>query len=100
MQLLRFALMPWIVRFEQALSDLLPRGQVARFNVDAFLRPATLDRYQAHKIGIDAGFLTVDDVRKIEDLEPLEGEELDEGPLEIDDEETVGDMQETEEEYL
>jgi len=101
MQLLRFALMPWIVRFEQALSDLLPRGQVARFNVDAFLRPATLDRYQAHKIGIDAGFLTVDDVRRLEDLEPLEGEELDEGPLEMEnDDEGVEDIEETEEEYL
>ena len=101
MQLLRFALVPWIVRFEQAFSDLLPRGQVARFNVDAFLRPATLDRYQAHKIGIDAGFLTVDDVRRLEDLEPLEGEELDEGPLEMEnDDEGVEDMEEPEEEYL
>lgn len=100
MQLLRFALMPWIVRFEQAFSDLLPRGQVAKFNVDAFLRPATLDRYQAHKIGIESGFLTIDDVRRIEDLEPLEGEELDEGPLELDDMETVDDMEEIEGEYL
>jgi len=100
MQLLRFALMPWIVRFEQAFSDLLPRGQVAKFNVDAFLRPATLDRYQAHKIGIESGFLTIDDVRRIEDLEPLEGEEIDEGPLELDDMETVDDMEEIEGEYL
>ena len=100
MQLLRFALMPWIVRFEQAFSDLLPRGQVAKFNVDAFLRPATLDRYQAHKIGIESGFLTIDDVRRIEDLEPLEGEEIDEGPLELDDMESVDDMEEIEGEYL
>ena len=98
MQLLRFALMPWIVRFEQAFSDLLPRGQVAKFNVDAFLRPDTLTRYQAHEIGLRAGFLTVDDVRKLEDLEPLEGAELDAGPLEQDP--MAVDMTDTEEEYL
>jgi len=86
LQLLRHSLMPWIIRFEQAFSDLLPRGQVAKFNLDAFLRADTFTRYQAHEIGLRAGFLTVDDVRKLEDLEPLEGEQADEGPLEIDDE--------------
>ncbi len=100
MQLLRFALMPWIIRFEQAFSDLLPRGQVAKFNVDAFLRPDTLTRYQAHEIGLRSGFLTVDDVRKIEDLEPLEGEQADEGPLEIDESDVEEYEDDTEEEIL
>ncbi len=101
MQLLRFALMPWIVRFEQAFSDLLPRGQVAKFNVDAFLRADTLTRYQAHAIGLTSGFLTVDDVRKIEDLEPLEGQQADEGPLEIDEQDDVEEYaDDTEEEIL
>lgn len=98
LQLLRFALFPWMIRFEQAFSDLLPRGQVAKFNVDAFLRADTLTRYQAHEIGLRSGFLTVDDVRKIEDLEPLEGAELDEGPLEVNDENVEEYEDETEEE--
>jgi HK97 family phage portal protein len=101
LQLLRHSLMPWIIRFEQAFSDLLPRGQVAKFNLDAFLRADTLTRYQAHEIGLRAGFLTVDDVRKLEDLEPLEGEEEDSGPLEIDDMENVEEYEDdTEEEIL
>ena len=101
LQLLRHSLMPWIIRFEQAFSDLLPRGQVAKFNLDAFLRADTLTRYQAHEIGLRAGFLTVDDVRKLEDLEPLEGEEEDSGPLEIDDESDVEEYEDdTEEEIL
>lgn len=82
-QLLRFSLAPWMIRFEQAFSDLLPRGQVAKFNVDAFLRTDTLTRYQAHKIGIDAGFLTTDEVRNLEDLTPLDETDLDAGILEI-----------------
>lgn len=100
LQLLRHSLMPWIIRFEQAFSDLLPRGQVAKFNLDAFLRADTLTRYQAHEIGLRAGFLTVDDVRKLEDLEPLEGEQADEGPLEIDDESVEEYEDDTEEEIL
>lgn len=83
-QLLRFSLAPWMIRFEQAFSDLLPRGQVAKFNVDAFLRTDTLTRYQAHKIGIDAGFLTAEEARALEDLQPLEQTQLDAGVLEID----------------
>jgi phage portal protein BeeE len=67
MQLIRWSLTPWLTRVEQAMSDLLPRGQYAKFNLDSLLRGDTLSRYQAHKIGIDAGFLTVDEVRHIED---------------------------------
>ena len=67
MQLIRWSLTPWLTRVEQAMSDLLPRGQYAKFNLDSLLRGDTLSRYQAHKIGIDAGFLSVDEVRQIED---------------------------------
>lgn len=67
MQLIRWSLTPWLTRVEQAMSDLLPRGQYAKFNLDSLLRGDTNSRYQAHKIGIEAGFLTVDEVRQIED---------------------------------
>ena len=42
-----------------------------RFNVDGFLRPDTTTRYAAHKVAIEAGFLTIDEVRAIEGLNPL-----------------------------
>ena len=64
-------LMPVISKFEQHLSALLPAGVELRFNMDAYLRPDTKTRYEAHTIGLDAGFLTVDEVRRIEDLPPL-----------------------------
>lgn len=53
---------------ESAFTALLPHGQEARFNLDAFLRPSTKERYEAHKIGIEAGFLTTDEVREMENL--------------------------------
>ena len=67
----RFTLRPWIVRLEEGLSDLLPRGQRATFNLDGLLRASTLDRYNAHKVALDAGFMTVAEVRELEGLPPL-----------------------------
>jgi hypothetical protein len=40
-------------------------------NVDALLRPDTKSRYDAHKVALDAGFLTVDEVREFENREPF-----------------------------
>lgn len=64
----RFTLRPLAVKIEQALSTLLPRGQRALFNMDALLRAATLERYQAHEIALRAGFMTVDEVRALEGM--------------------------------
>jgi HK97 family phage portal protein len=71
LQLVRWSLMPWIQRIEQRFTDYLPRGQYAKMNVDALLRPDTKSRYEAHKIALDAGFLTLDEVRELENREPL-----------------------------
>lgn len=64
----RYTLMGYVREIEEALTAVLPRGQTARLNVDALLRTDTLTRYQAHKIGLDSGFLDVDDVREMEHL--------------------------------
>jgi HK97 family phage portal protein len=66
-------LMPWLVRLEQAFSAVLPAGQSLSFNVNARMRVKTSERYQAYRTGIEAGFLTVDEVRALEDREPLPG---------------------------
>lgn len=69
--LVKFSLRPHLVRFEQALSQHLPRGTWAEANLDALLRADTLTRYQAHAIGLDKGFLTLDEVREMERRPPL-----------------------------
>lgn len=61
-------LQQYIVRISQALTDLLPRGQRAEFNMTGFLRPNVLNRYQSYAIGLDKRFLTVDEVRESEGL--------------------------------
>lgn len=67
----RFSLMGYLREIEEALSVTLPRGQDARFSIETLLRTDTKTRYEAHKVGIDAGFLTVDEVRDIEHLGPM-----------------------------
>jgi HK97 family phage portal protein len=64
----RFTMMRYFNEIEAAFTSLLPRGQVARINLDGLLRTDTKTRYEAHKIGIDAGFLDPDEVRAIEHL--------------------------------
>jgi phage portal protein BeeE len=69
---LKFSVQPWLVRLETAIGALLPRGHYVRFNPNALLRSTTAERYQAHKTALEAGFLTVDEVRDLEDLPPLD----------------------------
>lgn len=70
-QLLRFTLGGHLTRFEQGISALFPRGVYVRATLDALLRPDTAARYAAHQVAIAAGFLTVDEVRALEDRPPL-----------------------------
>jgi HK97 family phage portal protein len=68
---LSYSLRPWLHRLERSISTLLPSTQTAKFNAGAFLRATTKERYEAHEIGIRAGFLTRDEVRDLEDRPPL-----------------------------
>lgn len=69
--LVRFTLMPWVARLESALARLLPRPQYAKFNLDAFMRADLKTRYEAYQLGLTAGFLTVDEVRDQENMQPI-----------------------------
>lgn len=67
----KYTLMKYLNEIESAFSDLLPRGQEARFKVDVLLRGDTKTRFSAYKTAIDAGFMTRDEVRAKEGLLPL-----------------------------
>jgi HK97 family phage portal protein len=68
---LTFTLRPWLHRIERAVSGLLPRSQQAKFNTGGFVRATLKDRYDAHAVAISSGFLTVNEVRELEDRPPL-----------------------------
>lgn len=69
--LLTWTLRPWLARLEEALSLLRPPVEEVRFNADAMLRTDTLTRYQTHRIARIIGLNNIDELRQMEDLEPL-----------------------------
>ena len=71
LEYLKWTIGPLCARIEAAFTDYLPRGQVAKFSYDALLRTDTLTRYQAHKIALDAGFLSIDEIRELENRTPM-----------------------------
>ena len=68
----RWSIQPWASRVEAALTELLPRGQEAKFNMGGLMRADIQTRYQAHAVALSSGFMTVDEVRALEDLEALD----------------------------
>ena len=71
LDLLTYTVRGWLVRLENAISALLPSTQFARFNAAGMVRVDLKSRYEAHEIAIRAGFLTVNEVRALEDRGPL-----------------------------
>jgi HK97 family phage portal protein len=68
---LKYSLQPWLGRLERAMNMLVPRNSYVKFNTGALLRTDTLNRYQAHAVALDQGFLTLNEVRELEDRPPL-----------------------------
>lgn len=67
----RFTLIEYLRKIEDALSELTPMGAKARFNIEALLRGDTAARYAAYALGISSGFITPDEARRREGLDPL-----------------------------
>jgi len=73
-----YTLMPWLVRWQQAISrDLIlaPQKYFVEFLVDALLRGDQKGRYDAYAIGVDKGWLSPNDVRRLENMNPRDGGE-------------------------
>lgn len=70
-------LRPIVQKLETALSPLLTRsagGESAflKFSLDGLLRADINSRMTAFSIGLQSGFLTINDVRRLEDLPPID----------------------------
>jgi phage portal protein BeeE/phage FluMu protein Com len=69
--LLEMCLMPlYLEPMEQALSDLLTRSTVARFNVKGFLRADIKTRFEVHKLAIDSGVYDAPYAQREEGIAP------------------------------
>lgn len=75
-------LMPWLVRWEQEVNRKLLTADERLANytqhlVQGILRSDIATRYNAHSIGRQWGWLSANDVREIEDMDQLPGEDGD-----------------------
>lgn len=69
-----YTLMPWLVRWQQAISrDLIIATQnyFVEFLVDALLRSDLKSRYDAYGIARNCGWMNVDEIRQRENMNPL-----------------------------
>jgi HK97 family phage portal protein len=72
-----YTLMPWLVRIEQRLSLTLMsekerRNYYIKFLVDGLLRGDIKSRYDAYAVGRQWGWLSANDIRRLEDMNPIE----------------------------
>lgn len=70
-----YTLMPWLVRWQQVIAkDLIIASEsyYAEFLTDALLRGDLLKRYQAYSIGRNGGWLSTNDIRRAENMNPIE----------------------------
>jgi HK97 family phage portal protein len=81
LEFVKYSLMPWLRRWEAAVNAQLLMPEMAgrvrqrsmKFNVDGLLRADIKTRYEAYAIGRQNGWLSTNDVREQEDLNPIEG---------------------------
>ena len=69
---LRLGLGPLIARIEAGLQRLIVGNTTfVKFNIDGLLRPTTKERYDAYAVALTNGFLSLDEIRALEDRAPL-----------------------------
>ena len=80
LEFVTYTLRPWLVRFEESMqrSLLLPeqkKDYLIRFNVDGILRGDYESRMRGYATGIQNGIFSVNDVRRLEDMDLLSKED-------------------------
>jgi HK97 family phage portal protein len=76
-----FGLLPWVKRHEETMMRdyLLPgdrRDYFIEFNLSGLLRGDQKSRYEAYAIGRQWGWLSVNDIRRLENMPPVDGGEV------------------------
>ena len=80
LEFVKYTLDPWVIRWEQSLQKaLLLSGEKGRYfiklNVDGLMRGDYQSRMNGYSIGRQNGWLSANDIREMEDMNPLSDEE-------------------------
>jgi HK97 family phage portal protein len=76
-----YTLNPYLAKLEAAYSSILPAGVFLRFNTNALLRGDTTTRFAAYNSALQSGWLSINDIHRLEDLRPVEGGDVYRVPL-------------------
>jgi HK97 family phage portal protein len=70
-----YTMRPWLVRWEQAINQklILQENYFSEFLVDGLLRGDIAARYSAYAVGRQWGWLSANDVRELENMNPIDG---------------------------
>ena len=86
-EFVRDTLRSWIVRIEQEINIQLlsPRdranGYFVEFLIDSILRGDTKSRFEAYKIAIQNGWMSINEVRQLENMNKIDGGDVHAFPL-------------------
>ena len=81
LQFISHTLRPILEKIEWAYSKLLPNGAFIKFNFSALLRGDLQSRYQAYSIATQAGFKSINEIKKLEDEPSIVGGDVFRVPL-------------------
>jgi hypothetical protein len=70
-----------VTQLEEQFSRLLPGEAFLRFNMEGLLRGDLQSRYAAYSQGIQAGFLSINDIHRLEDMRDVDGGDVYRVPL-------------------
>lgn len=93
-----YSLQPWLTRWEQWMSiKLLTRrermqGFFIQFKIDGLLRGDIKSRYEAYAVGRQNGWLSANDIRGLENMNPVEGGDVYLVPLNMVDAKNIGEV--------
>ena len=74
MEFVTFTLLPWIRNWEQLIQArlvLAPQTYFAEFLVDSLMRGKLSERYAAYAVGINNSWLSPNEVRRLENMNPI-----------------------------
>jgi len=63
----------YVTKLEDAYSRLLPQGVFLKFNMDGLLRGDSQTRAQVYSTALQSGYMSINDVRRLEDFAPVDG---------------------------
>ena len=80
MEFVKYTLDPWVIRWEQAMQKALflpeeKKQYFLKFNVNGLMRGDYESRMTGYSIGRQNGWLSANDIREMEDLNPVPDEE-------------------------